>query len=52
MTVLFYKHNMDGNTEYSPIYFNSATKTVINPEYMLYNSFQEVLYRIDNWINN
>ena len=30
MTVLLYKHKMDGDTEYSPVYFNSATKTVIN----------------------
>ena len=42
---------MDGDTEYSPVYFNSATKTVINFEYCLDNSFQEILYRIDNWIN-
>ena len=51
MTVLLYKHKMDGDTEYSPIYFNSATKTVINFEYCLDKSFQEILYRIDNWIN-
>ena len=42
---------MDGDTEYSPAYFNSATKTVINFECRLDKSFQEILYRIDNWIN-
>ena len=42
---------MDGDTEYSPVYFNIATKTVINFEYYLDKSFQEILYRIDNWIN-
>ena len=32
--------------------FNSATKTVINSDkYDLGKSFQEMLYRIDNWIN-
>ena len=32
--------------------FNSATKTVINSDkYDLCKSFQEMLYRIDNWIN-
>ena len=32
--------------------FNSATKTVINSDkYDLVKSFQEILYRIDNWIN-
>ena len=51
MTVLLYKHKMDRDTEYSPVYFNSATKTVINFEYCPNKSFQEILYRIDNWIN-
>ena len=51
MRVLLYKHKMNGDTEYSPVYFNSATKTVINFEYCLDKSFQEILYRIDNWIN-
>ena len=37
--------------EYSPVYFNSATKTVVNSEYYLDKSFQDILYRIDNWIN-
>ena len=32
-------------------YFNSLTKTVINPDFILDKSFQEILYRIDNWIN-
>ena len=51
MTVLLHKHKMDGDTEYSPVYFNSAAKTVINFEYYLDKYFQEILYRIDNWIN-
>ena len=46
------KHKINGNIEYAPVYFNSATKTVINSDkYMLDKSFQEILYRIDNWIN-
>ena len=28
MTVLLYKHKMEGDTEHSLVYFNSATKTV------------------------
>ena len=41
-----------GSIEYSPVYFNSATKTVINSdEFGLDQSFQEILYKIDNWIN-
>ena len=35
----------------APVYFNSATTTVINSEYDLDKPFQEILYRIDNWIN-
>ena len=42
---------MNGDIEYSPVYFNSATKAVINSEYYLDKSFQEILYRIDNWNN-
>ena len=29
-------------TEFAPVYFNSATKTVINSEYTLDKSFQEI----------
>ena len=38
-------------TEFAPVYFNSTTKTMTNLEYDLHKSFQEVLYRIDNWTN-
>ena len=37
--------------EFSPVYFNSTTKAVINHKFDLDKSFQEILYRIDNWIN-
>ena len=49
MTVLLSKRKNDKYTEYSPVYFNSTTKTVINSEFILDKSFQEILYRIDNW---
>ena len=48
--VLLCKDKNEG-TEYSLVYFNSITKTVINSEFNLDKFFQEVLYRIDNWIN-
>ena len=52
VTVLLCKHKENVSIEYSPVYFNSATKTVINfGEYDLDTSFQEILYRIENWIN-
>ena len=38
--------------EYSPVYFNSSTKTVINNEFKLNQSFQEIIYMLDNWICN
>ena len=44
-------HKINGDIEYSPVYFNSATKTVINSEFNLDKSFQDILHRIDNWIN-
>ena len=40
------------DTEHAPVYFNSTTKTVVNSDkYGLDKSFQEILRRIDNWIN-
>ena len=52
VTVLLCKYKIYGDIEYAPVYFNSATKTVINSDkYDLDKSFQEILYRIDNWIN-
>ena len=51
VTVLLCKHKQNGDIEYAPIYFHSATKTIINADkYDLDKSFQEILYRIDNWI--
>ena len=49
---MFSKIKADGSFEYSPVYFNSATKAVINSEFNLDQSFQEILYRIDNWMNH
>ena len=47
------KGKMNGDIEYAFIYFNSITKTVINLdfEYSIDKSFEEILYRIDNSIN-
>ena len=52
LSILLSKVRPDGNIEYSSVYFNSTTKTVINSDkFGLNQSFQEILYRIDNWIN-
>ena len=49
--VLLKKYKPNGEIEFTPVYFNSSTKTVINHRYKLDKSFQETLYRIDAWIN-
>ena len=45
-----YKHNRE--IEFASVYFNSFTKTAINHRFKLENSFREILYMIDIWINN
>ena len=45
------KYKPNGEIEFTPVYFNSTTKTVINNKFHLKNAFQEILYRIDSWIN-
>ena len=50
--VLFKKYKHNGKIEFAPGYFNSVIKTVINHRFRLENSFQEILYMIDVWINN
>ena len=51
MKVLLKKYKPNGEIEFTPVYFNSLTKLVINHGYKLNKSFQEILYRIDAWIN-
>ena len=51
LKLLLRKHKENGGIEFAPVYFNSTIKTVINSKYMLDKFFQEILYRIDNWIN-
>ena len=50
--VLLNKYKLRGEIEFAPVYFNSVTKIVINHKFRLENSFQEILYIIDVWINN
>ena len=51
LKVVLKKFKPNGETEFSPVYFNSTTKIVINHTFSLENAFQEILCRIDNWIN-
>ena len=50
--VLLKKYKLNGEIEFRPVYFNSVTKTVTNHIFKLENSFEEILYMIDVWINN
>ena len=45
------KYKPNGEIEFAPVCFNSSTKLVTNHRYKLNKSFQEILYRIDAWIN-
>ena len=42
--VLLSKYKRNEDRQFAPVYFDSANKTAINPEYMLEKSFQEILY--------
>ena len=42
----------NGEIEFALFYFNSVTKLVINHRFKLEESFQEIVYMIDAWINN
>ena len=51
LKVTLKKYKPNEEIEFRPVYFNSTTKAVINHKYSLENVFQEILYKIDNWIN-
>ena len=49
--VVLKKYKPNGEMEFRPVYFNPSTKRVINHRFSLEDAFQEILYRIDDWIN-
>ena len=51
LKVTLKNYKLNGEIEFRPVYCNSTTKTVINHKFSLGKSFQEILYRIDNWIS-
>ena len=53
MNITLNKEKIGGSTEYASLYFNSLAKVVINPDFesLIDKSVEEILYRIDNWIN-
>ena len=52
LAVLLSKMKNSATIEYSPVYINSLTKAVINNKFKLDQSFQEIIYRLDNWISH
>ena len=49
--VLLKKYQLDIEIEFTSVSFSSLTKTIINHRFRLENSFQEIFYMIDAWIN-
>ena len=49
--ILLTQHTENTDKEFGHVYFNSTTKIVINSKDNLDKSSQEILYRINNWIN-
>ena len=47
----YVKKYKSAEIEFALVYFDSTTKTVMNHRFTLENAFQEILYRIDDWIN-
>ena len=45
-----FKKYIGSKIEVSPVFFNTTIKTMINHEFKLDRSFQEILYRFDNWL--
>ena len=47
------KDKMNGNVEYAIVYLRSLIKTIINDDFLIsiYILFEEIVYRLDNWIN-
>ena len=52
LNVLLSKQKTSNETEYKPVYFNSLTKLVINEDYKLDECFNEMIYRLENWIGH
>ena len=49
--VLLKKYKPNEEIEFAPVYFDSSTKTIISNRFKLEDAFQEILYRIDAWID-
>ena len=52
LCVLLSKVKGSDLTELSPVYFNSLTKTVVGDKFKLNLCFNEIIYRLENWISH
>ena len=52
LRVLLSKVKSSDFIEYSTIYINSLTKTVIGEKYFLNDCFNEIIFRLENWISH
>ena len=52
LCVLLSKVKSSDFTEYSTVYFNSLTKTVVGDKFKLNQCFNEIIYRLENWISH
>ena len=51
LKVMLKKYKRNEEIEFTPVNFNSTTKTVINHKFSIEKHLQKILYKIDNWIN-
>ena len=53
LNVTLCKDKLGNTSEYASVYFNSFTKTITNHDFKHFidKCFEEILFRIDNWVN-
>ena len=52
LNILLSKQKSSNLIEYRSVYFNSLTKTVISDNYFLDDCFNEIIYKVENWISH
>ena len=52
LNILLRKQKSSNEIEYRSIYFNSLTETVIGNNYFLEDCFNEIIFKVENWISH
>ena len=52
LCILLSKVKTNSLIEYSPVYFNSLSKTIIGDKFFLDQCFREIIYRVEQWISH